>query len=142
MNYFIKVCKTENKIDPLKVYQLIGLLHQKQKESEKIVNTDKRKHFGIYYTDYSIARLIAKRGLSESKNKDLLGLSFYEPCSGTGIFVIAYIDEVLGRIGNLNSKAFQKFIDQIYFSDIDSEAIDLLLKLLPLYTLSLNTEYL
>ena len=122
-----------NKIDPLKIYQLIGLLHQKQKESEKIVNTDKRKHFGIYYTDYSIARLIAKESLSESKNKDLLGLSFYEPCSGTGIFVIAYIDEVLGRIGNLNSKVFQKFIDQIYFSDIDSEAIDLLIKLLPFY---------
>ena len=128
-----KSLQTENKIDPLKVYQLIGLVHQKQKESEKIVNTDKRKHFGIYYTDYSIARLIAKESLSESKNKDLSRLSFYEPCSGTGIFVIAYIDEVLGRIGNLNSKAFQKFIDQIYFSDIDSEAIDLLLKLLPLY---------
>lgn len=128
-----KSLQTENKIDPLKVYQLIGLLHQKQKETEKIVNTDKRKHFGIYYTDYSIARLIAKESLSESKNKDLLGLSFYEPCSGTGIFVIAYIDEVLGRIGDLNSKTFQKFIDQIYFSDIDSEAIDLLLKLLPLY---------
>src|SRR3989344_3535489 len=96
-----KSLQTENKIDPLKVYQLIGLLHQKQKESEK--------------------------------NKNLLALSFYEPCSGTGIFVIAYIDEVLGRIGNLNSKAFQKFVDQIYFSDIDSEAIDLLLKLLPLY---------
>src|SRR3989338_9073281 len=84
-----KSLQTENKIDPLKVYQLIGLLHQKQKESEKIVKT-------------------AKESLSESKNKNLLALSFYEPCSGTGIFVIAYIDEVLGRIGNLNSKAFQK----------------------------------
>src|SRR3989344_1318947 len=128
-----KSLQTENKIDPLKVYQLIGLLHQKQKESEKIVNTDKRKHFGIYYTDYSIARLIAKESLSDSNNKDLLGLKFYEPCSGTGIFVIAYIDEVLGRVGSLNYKVFQKFIDQIYFSDIDSEAVDLLIKLLPLY---------
>src|SRR3989344_1275472 len=128
-----KSLQTENKIDPLKIYQLIGLLHQKHKESEKIVNTDKRKHFGIYYTDYSIARLIAKESLSESDNKDILGLSFYEPCSGTGIFVIAYIDEVLERVGRLDSKAFQKFIDQIYFSDIDGEAIDLLVKLLPLY---------
>ena len=128
-----KSLQTENKIDPLKIYQLIGLLHQKHKESEKIVNTDKRKHFGIYYTDYSIARLIAKESLSESDNKDILGLSFYEPCSGTGIFVIAYIDEVLGRVGRLDSKAFQKFINQIYFSDIDGEAIDLLVKLLPLY---------
>ena len=128
-----KSLQTENKIDPLKIYQLIGLLHQKQKESEKIVNTDKRKHFGIYYTDYSIARLIAKESLSNSNSKDLLGLKFYEPCSGTGIFIIAYIDEVLARVGNLTSKVFQKFIDQIYFSDIDSEAIDLLIKLLPLY---------
>lgn len=128
-----KSLQTENKIDPLKIYQLIGLLHQKQKESEKIVNTDKRKHFGIYYTDYSIARLIAKESLSNSNSKDLLGLKFYEPCSGTGIFIIAYIDEVMGRVGNLTSKVFQKFIDQIYFSDIDSEAIDLLIKLLPLY---------
>lgn len=128
-----KSLQTENKIDPLKIYQLIGLLHQKHKESEKIINTDKRKHFGIYYTDYSIARLIAKESLSDSDDKDILGLSFYEPCSGTGIFVIAYIDEVLGRVGMLNSKVFQKFIDQIYFSDIDAEAIDLLVRLLPLY---------
>jgi len=128
-----KSLQTENKIDPLKIYQLIGLLYQKHKESEKIVNTDKRKHFGIYYTDYSIARLIAKESLSDSDDKDILGLSFYEPCSGTGIFVIAYIDEVLERVGSLNSKVFQKFIDQIYFSDIDAEAIDLLVRLLPLY---------
>jgi len=128
-----KSLQTENKIDPLKIFQLVGLLHQKQKESEKIVNTDKRKHFGIYYTDYSIARLIAKESLSESKTKDLLGLSFYEPCSGTGIFVIAYIDEVIGKVGNLDPKTFQKFINKIYFSDIDAEAIDLLIKLLPLY---------
>ena len=84
-----KSLQTENKIDPLKIFQLVGLVHQKKRESEKIINTDKRKHFGIYYTDYSIARLIAKESLSESKNEDLLGLSFYEPCSGTGIFVIA-----------------------------------------------------
>lgn len=123
----------KNKIDPLKLFQLIGFIHQKKRESEKIVNTDKRKHFGIYYTDYSVARLIAKESLSDSKDKDILELNFYEPCSGAGIFVIAYIDEVLGRVGSVNSKVFQKFINRIYFSDIDSEAIDLLIKILPLY---------
>ncbi|MCC6323768.1 Eco57I restriction-modification methylase domain-containing protein [Candidatus Nomurabacteria bacterium] len=128
--------QTKNKIDPLKIYQFIGLIHQKKKESEKIVNTDKRKHFGIYYTDYSIARLIAKESLSNSKKQDLLNLNFYEPCSGTGIFIIAYIDEVIDKTGNLNSKVFQKFIDQIYFSDIDSDAIDLLVRILPLYVKS------
>jgi len=131
-----KNLQTKNKIDALKIYQLIGLVHQKQRESEKIVNTDKRKHFGIYYTDYSIARLIAKESLCDSNDYDILNFKFYEPCSGTGIFIIAYIDEVLDRVGRLNSKLFQKFIDQIYFSDIDAEAVDLLVKLLPLYVKS------
>lgn len=130
--------KTGDKIDPLKVFQLIGLLHQKKRESEKIVNTDKRKHYGIYYTDYSIARLIAKESICESNNDDLLKLTFFEPCSGTGIFVIAYIDEILERIGNLNSKTFQKLLDNIYISDIDEEAVDLLIKVLPLY---INAKY-
>ena len=128
-----KNLQTRNKIDPLKIYQLIGLLHQKQKESEKIVNTNKRKHFGIYYTDYSIARLIAKESLNNSDSECLLDLTFYEPCSGTGIFIIAYIDEVLDRVRSINVRSFQKFIDKIYFSDIDAEAVGLLVKLLPLY---------
>ena len=96
----------KNKIDPLKIFQLVGLVHQKYRESEKIVNTDKRKHFGIYYTDYSIARLIAKESLKGLNDNDLLKLKFYEPCSGTGIFVIAYIDEIIDRVGNIDSNNF------------------------------------
>ncbi|MFA5393819.1 MAG: TaqI-like C-terminal specificity domain-containing protein [Candidatus Ratteibacteria bacterium] len=128
-----KSLQTENKIDPLKIFQLIGLIHQKNKESEKIANTDKRKHFGIYYTDYSIARLIAKESLDGLDNKNLFNLNFYEPCVGTGIFVIAYIDEILQKTKHYNQKIIQALIDRIYFSDIDNEAIDLFTKLLPLY---------
>lgn len=136
--FLYKNLQTDNSIDPLKIFQLIGLIHQKQKESEKMVNTDERKHFGIYYTDYSIARLIAKESLSNSKNEDLLKLNFYEPCCGTGIFIVAYIDEVLARIGDLGHNTFQKLIDRIYFSDIDNEAIDILIQLLPFY---IRTKY-
>jgi hypothetical protein len=50
-------------IDPVKIFQLVGFIHQKKCETDKIINTDRRKHFGIYYTDYSIARLIAKESL-------------------------------------------------------------------------------
>src|SRR3989338_6751341 len=121
-----KSLQTENKIDPLKVYQLIGLLHQKQKESEKIVNTDKRKHFGIYYTDYSIARLIAKESLSMSEPSQIIKYKFLEPCAGIGIFIIAYLDEVMEKLGKIDAKIVQKIVDQIYFSDIDDEAIDIL----------------
>lgn len=128
-----KKLQTENKLDPLKVFQLVGLVHQKKREGEKIVNTDKRKHFGIYYTDYSIARLIAKESLSNSEPNKIIDYKFFEPCAGTGIFIAAYLDEVLTRIGKHDYKTLQGIIDNIYFSDIDDEAINTLVEMLPLY---------
>src|SRR3989344_7529396 len=121
------------KINPLKLYQLIGLLHQKSKEAEPIVNTDKRKHFGIYYTDYSIAQKIAQEALANTQPQDLQNYTFFEPCVGNGIFVIAYIDTVLAQLGAADKKTVQKIINQCFFSDIDSDAIELFFKLLPLY---------
>ena len=132
-DFLYKNLKTGNDIDPVKVFQLIGLIHQKKQETEKIVNTDKRKHFGIYYTDYSIARLIAKESLSGLSPHQILNFNFLEPCAGTGIFIIAYLDEVLQKLGSFNSGVIQKIINQIYFSDIDNEAIDILIGALPLY---------
>lgn len=128
-----KSLKTKGEIDPLKVFQLIGLVHQKKKEGEKIVNTDKRKHFGIYYTDYEIARLISKESLSTTEPERLEHLTFFEPCVGTGIFIVAYIDEVIEKIKKSDKRTIQNLINHIYFSDIDDEAIDLLLVILPLY---------
>ncbi|MFH1656942.1 MAG: TaqI-like C-terminal specificity domain-containing protein [bacterium] len=132
-DFLYKNLKTGNSIDPLKIFQLIGLMHQKKQEAEKIVNTDKRKHFGIYYTDYSIARLIAKESLNSLSSSQILNFNFLEPCVGTGIFVIAYLDEILQKLGNFNTRIIQKIINQIYFSDIDNEAVDILVEMLPLY---------
>ncbi len=126
---------TDNKINTLKVYQLIGLVHQKKKESESIVNTNARKHYGIYYTDYSIARILAKESLGGIQKKQFEKLTFYEPCVGSGIFVIAYIDEIVQQNPKVD---LQKVINNIYFSDIDKEAVNLFIKLLPLY---INNKY-
>lgn len=128
-----KNLKTGTNIDPLKVFQLIGLLHQKSKELEKIVNTDKRKHFGIYYTDYSIARLITKESLSTSKPSQIIKYKFLEPCAGIGVFIIAYLDEAIEKLGKIDAKIVQRIVDQIYFSDIDEEAIDILVDIFPYY---------
>jgi len=128
-----KKLKTGSVVDSLKVFQLIGLIHQKNREAEKIINTDKRKHFGIYYTDYTIARLIAKESLSSSEPKEIVNYKFFEPCAGLGIFIIAYIDEVIERVGKIDFEIIQKIVNQIYFSDIDNEAIDILLNIFPLY---------
>lgn len=125
--------KTEKVFDPIKAFQLIGLLHQKKREGEKIINTDKRKHFGIYYTDYKIAKLIAKESLNFSNLEEILSFKFLEPCVGTGIFVIAYIDEVLEKIKDYDGKIIKNLINQIYCADIDEEAVDTLKKVLPLY---------
>jgi Alw26I/Eco31I/Esp3I family type II restriction m6 adenine DNA methyltransferase len=132
-DFLYKNLKNGNNIDPIRVFQLIGLIHQKKRETEKIVNTDKRKHFGIYYTDYSIARLIAKESLNGLDSRQILNFNFLEPCAGTGIFIVAYLDEVLQKLDSFNSKVIQKIINQIYFSDIDNEAIDILVGVLPLY---------
>ena len=132
-DFLYKNLRTGNNIDPVKVFQLIGFIHQKKQETEKIVNTNKRKHFGIYYTDYSIARLIAKESLNGLSPRQILNFNFLEPCAGTGIFIVAYLDEVLQKLGDFNTRIIQKIINQIYFSDIDNEAIDILVGALPLY---------
>ncbi|MDD5696532.1 MAG: TaqI-like C-terminal specificity domain-containing protein [Candidatus Pacebacteria bacterium] len=132
-DFLYKSLKTGKTVDPLKIFQLVGLIHQKKQGSEKIINTDKRKHFGIYYTDYSIARLITKESLNDLSVNQILNLNVLEPCAGTGVFIIAYIDEVLQKLGTFNSIIIQRIINKIYFSDIDDEAINILIKVLPLY---------
>lgn len=126
------------KNDPISLLHLIGIINQKSKEKEKIANTDKRKHFGIYYTDYAIARRLAKESICNIKNEDLEDLTFFEPCAGVGIFIVAYIDEIAERLKNINTKVLQKIINNIYYSDIDGDAIDIINKFLPLY---LNYRY-
>jgi Alw26I/Eco31I/Esp3I family type II restriction m6 adenine DNA methyltransferase len=120
-------------LDKIKLIELIGYLHQKNKEEEKISNTDKRKHFGIYYTPYSIARRLARELLENVDSKSLLDKTFFEPCAGIGIFIFAYLDEIIENKNITSQKNIQKIIDNIYYADIDSDAITLLKIILPLY---------
>ena len=43
------------------------------------------------------------------------------------------MDEIIEKLQITDSETIQKIIDQIYFSDIDNEAIDILIKVIPLY---------
>ena len=127
--------KKEIDKDPIYLVQLIGFVHQKKKESNKFSKTDERKHFGIYYTDYEIAKRLVRDGLSLVKwgKNELSQKTFYEPCVGIGIFVIAYIDYIMQLAKIMNKPELQKIINQIYCSDIDKEAIGLLRKIIPNY---------
>jgi Alw26I/Eco31I/Esp3I family type II restriction m6 adenine DNA methyltransferase len=126
--------QTTGKLDEVKLVELIGYLHQKSKEDEKISNTDKRKHFGIYYTPYSIARQLASELISRIQKKDLVNnKTFFEPCAGVGIFIIAFLDEIIENKKINDQTRIQKIVNNIYYADIDGKAIEILKKILPIY---------
>ncbi|MFH1745026.1 MAG: hypothetical protein ABH881_02565 [bacterium] len=133
-DFLYKNLKTDNSINPISIIQLIGLIHQKSKENKKIDKTDERKHFGIYYTDFEVAKQITKEAFKfVKKDEDLLKIKFLEPCSGIGIFVLSYIDYMFSVIPDLNKVKAQKVIENIFCADIDHDAIKLLTKIIPLY---------
>lgn len=133
-DFLFKNVKKEIDNDPIFLVQLIGLVHQKKKESNKFAQTDERKHYGIFYTDYEIANVLVKETLNPIKNNQiLLEKSFYEPCAGIGIFVLSYLDYILHKFPDISNNRLQKVIDKVYCSDIDSEAISLLKKIIPCY---------
>ncbi|MFA5113741.1 MAG: TaqI-like C-terminal specificity domain-containing protein [Candidatus Margulisiibacteriota bacterium] len=138
-SYLYGYLTTDSSIAPIAIIQLIGLVHQRIKEELIIAKTNERKHFGIYYTHYEIAKLITNETIQLiPDNKDIRTLKFLEPCSGIGIFVFTYIDHVLARLKDYNKKDIQAIIDNIYCADIDPEAIRILKKILPLY---INIKY-
>lgn len=121
-----------NKLNYDQVVELIGIFHQKSKEQRKVEQTNERKHFGIYYTDYQLARFIVRETINLSQI-DPTRTTFLEPCCGSGNFVIAYLDEVLSKQKNINNAFVQKIIDNIYCADIDEEAINITKKIIPQY---------
>ena len=135
---FLSGFYTEDMLDHISIIELIGLTHQKKKEKIAISDTDERKHNGIYYTNYSIAKRIAEDTLSLYGDAfDPTKLTFLEPCSGTGIFAVAYLDTIF----QINKKYLlnaQKIINNMFFADLDGDAINLLKIIIPIY---LKTKY-
>ncbi len=135
-DFLYKNLINKNEIDLISVVQLIGLIHQKEKENKKMFKTDERKHFGIYYTDYEIAKQITKEAFKFIKEKNLLDIKFLEPCVGIGIFVLSFIDYIFNNLSDLNRDKAQKVVNNIFCADIDHDAIILLKKIIPLYVSS------
>jgi adenine-specific DNA-methyltransferase len=125
--------KNEN-IDFLSIFENITSVHQKQLESEKVFETNVRKHFGIYYTPYSIAKKITENTLKDDLGKSFfLNAKFLEPCMGSGIFVIAYIDYLFERFLDWSNDELQIIINNIYGADIDPKGIKIFQKFFPIY---------
>lgn len=120
------------------IIELIGLVHQKRREKISMSNTDERKHNGIYYTNYSIAKHIAEDALSLYGGAfDPIKQTFLEPCSGTGIFALAYLDTIF-QINKKHLLYPQQILNNMFYADIDEEAIKLLKIIIPTY---LKSQY-
>jgi len=133
-NFLYKNLQINDSLDLIATIQLIGIAHQKKKENKKIAQTNERKHFGIYYTDYSIAKLITQTILQNIDNKkDFLDKKFLEPCVGGGIFIIAYLDSIFETYADITKTEAQKILNNIFVADIDIEAIMLVKKIIPAY---------
>lgn len=134
LSILINKQKTEsNEIKYIDIIELIGIAHQKKKGKQAFSNTDERKHNGIYYTNYLIAKLITKETLSLYRVKaNPLKIKFLEPCSGIGIFALAYLDFFF-KEKKYSNKDAQLVINNMFFADIDKEAVNLLKLIIPLY---------
>lgn len=124
----------ERNINFLAIFENLTNFHQKQLESERLFETNKRKHFGIYYTPYSIAKIITESVLEGIFDKDFfLKAKFLEPCMGGGIFIIAYIDFISDKFPDLTDYELQIIVNNIYGADIATEGVTIFQKFFPIY---------
>jgi len=117
---------------PLSTFLRAGHQHEKEVAAVKLSTTTYRRHHGIYYTPYSIAKKIFDDLFKLDKNLSIKS-TFLDPCSGHGIFIIAYIDLVVEKFKLSKQTDFQDTMDRIYYADIDPTAIKLLRASIPLY---------
>jgi Alw26I/Eco31I/Esp3I family type II restriction m6 adenine DNA methyltransferase len=131
--YLESTSSLEN-INFLAIFESLTTFYQQKLETEQLFETNRRKHFGIYYTPYFIAKKISENTLAGLFDKEcFMTAKFLEPCVGGGIFIIAYIDSILERFPTLENDELQKIIDNIYAADIDHDAIKIFQQFFPLY---------
>lgn len=137
-----KIC-TEDKltINTLEILiHFINEVYQKCLEYETVesllknnsIKNNFRKNNGIYYTDLELGKNIAKQTIQSyidsNKEIDLNTIKFLEPCVGSGIFVISYIDTMLDFNVDIDN-----ILKNIYIVDIDEKAVAIYKRLLRMY---------
>ena len=107
------------------INELKNSLNQKSKAAENKIDPFKKKFTGSYYTDIFITDIIINELIETIKvSKDkILSCKFLEPCVGAGNFVFSYILKVHEKY-NLTREEAKIFINNIFVSDINSEALE------------------
>lgn len=118
---------------PLQIFEFTGIAYQRIKDQETLSRTTMRKHLGIYYTPYVIARQMVKDAFSWH-TKPLIGTTVFEPSVGSGIFIIAFLDHCVSVDSTLHNQSdLQSLIDTVFAADVDTEAISLSKRLIEDY---------
>lgn len=108
-----------------------AILSNISKEYEQNLDELFRRSNGIYYTDLYLAKYMIDELFSISLNKrldEIDTLTFFEPCVGIGNFVFAYLKKIDEY--NFNRDKIKKILENIYICDIDTNAINLFIKLM------------
>ncbi|MBU1355093.1 MAG: N-6 DNA methylase [Candidatus Edwardsbacteria bacterium] len=107
--------------------QYLGYVQGRKSEEKQ---KSQRKAQGIYYTPKYIVDYIVKEALGEAlknaKPKDISKIKVLDPACGSGSFLTAAYDEILGKVANPN--LFTKFDilkDNIYGVDLDAQAVEI-----------------
>ncbi len=112
-----------------------GLLEEYSRLSESIAAADRTSNVsrqqanGIYYTSFSLARLIVANLLDVVSKPNP---TFFEPCVGGGAFLFAYIDEAFAR-SNGTFEELSQILNNCFIADNDPKSIENLISICPIY---------
>lgn len=100
-------------------------LNQKSRSIETDMDSLDRKRTGSYYTDLSLTDVMMEELVETMQvdKKRITSLRFLEPCVGAGNFVFSYINKIHNKY-KLTREEGHRLIDNIYVSDINSDAIE------------------
>ena len=106
--------------------QLWASLSRSSYELEHSMDPLHRKRTGSYYTALELTHIMMQdliQSFSPEERGRLYGMTFLEPCVGTGNFVFAYL-AVCKSLG-FSTEQYRQLINNIYVCDINSQALEL-----------------
>jgi len=106
--------------------QLWNSLARSSYELEHSMDPLHRKRTGSYYTSLELTYIMMQdlvQSFSPEERDRLYGMTFLEPCVGTGNFVFAYL--VVCKSLGFSTEQYRQLINNIYVCDINSRALEL-----------------
>ena len=129
------------KLEAIDLFFIYNTLHQLSLDSKDVYNPNKdslsgfnsRKTNGSFYTPYSIAYYMVKKTIlnyfNDNTHKSIQDIKILEPCLGTGVFIVAFVDYLLEdestqRFNTSKELVINLLKNNTVFVDVDVEALN------------------